>query len=396
MPPEQTVVDFGPITVSFSSDEFSMNVLGSMYGDLPESNSNIDIKINAAGVSESNITLEKQIKANDNIYVDGDRHVIDQLRHFSPPVQTIINRMGDFGYYITISGWERDILEIEVLYDKRVFHQSKNLLHNVFKLYTSEFSSYGDLLSKVFVYDILEPILHAQMISNDTSLLHAASISIDGQGVILTGQGGTGKTSTTINLLNETPNSTFLSDDLAIVTKDGDVHPYNKSCVVYAYNTGDTISQSQLVNGLIDQMHWKFHYWNGGKKGVRRRVSAEKLFNKKVQNSESYPIETVVYLSREKREDIAHEQIEATEVAQRSTAVILNELDWLVEYSSAVCSTGSTSLTPKKIIEQTEKIYTNSFADSNNILLHIPFDTGPQAIVTYLQSNVIESEYDTH
>lgn len=386
----QPMYSLGPLTVSFSGDPFCRNLLETMYGNLPESSSDADIQISGYDWRETEIPPSCIIRASDQISIADDLHHVDECRSYSLPQKWIVDRIGQLGYALVIDGWNKDTLSIDVYYDGKLYENTMKPLRYLLKFRDWSFANYCDKLVKNFIYDIFEPICQVLMLKNGFTFLHAGSISFDGYGVAFTGWGGAGKTSTTSALVKQSNKIKFLSDDLTIITSQGKLYPYYKSSVIYPYNTGgENLLQSEFLNGVDDQLQWNIHKWKGGKKGVRRRVSPEKLFGDDVGSPGSRTLDQVVYLSREKRDKLTHKFITSEELARRSTAVILDELDWLIEYSSTVRAAGSISVDPYDIIQQIESVYQESFNSVEKVLLRIPKNTPPDELAEYVEDSII-------
>ena len=79
--------------------------------------------------------------------------------------------------------------------------------------------------------NVVEPILRWTFASKGYALVHAACFADGDQGFMLTARTDTGKTTTTLKLLDHYPYS-FLSDDLTIVCPDGRVLAYPKPLTI--------------------------------------------------------------------------------------------------------------------------------------------------------------------
>lgn len=386
----KTALSFGPLTVSFSEDHFCRNMLDTMYGDLPKSSSNVDIKVTGHDWRETEIPPSYIIRASDRISVNDCRHHVDEVRSYSPPKKWVIDRIGQRGYALAVDGWESETLSIDVYYDGKLYENTLAPLRYYLKFKNWTYSEYCNIITKNFTYNILEPICQAWMLKKGYTFLHAGSISADGSGIALTGWGGAGKTSATSALVKRSDKMKFLSDDLAILTSQGELHPYYKSSVIYPYNTeGEYLPESNFLSGYSDQLHWNLHKLKNGKKGVRRRISPKKLFGEQVGSPGPRPLEQIVFLSRERRDKPNHESITSEELARRSTAVILDELDWLIEYSSTVRAAGSMCIDPINIIQRTESVYQNCFNKTETVLLRIPKNTPPNELAEYIEEFII-------
>jgi putative flippase GtrA len=83
----------------------------------------------------------------------------------------------------------------------------------------------------VLYTNVVEPILRWTMASKGYALVHAACFADGDHAVMLTARTDTGKTTTTLKLLDHHPYS-FLSDDLTIVCPDGRVLAYPKPLTI--------------------------------------------------------------------------------------------------------------------------------------------------------------------
>ena len=83
----------------------------------------------------------------------------------------------------------------------------------------------------VLYTNVVEPILRWTFASKGYALVHAACFADGDQAFMLTARTDTGKTTTTLKLLDHFPYS-FLSDDLTIVCPDGRVLAYPKPLTI--------------------------------------------------------------------------------------------------------------------------------------------------------------------
>jgi len=383
-------VAIGPLTVQFSEDPFCQSIQDWMYGELPVSQSDVDIEIKGNDLRETRVPDVGATRASESISLDGERVYVHKIRSYSRPERWVVDRLGHRGYALRIDGWDTDVLSIDVYYHGALYEDGLSPIRTLFKLNDWTFADYQDRLAKHFVYDVFEPLWQGWMLRQGYTFLHAASISVGGRGVVLTGWGGTGKTSATSSLIRRSDDIEFLSDDLSIVSDEGDLYPYYKSSVIYAYNTeGDEMPASALLKGSLDRAHWHWRAWRYGKKGVRRRIPPEALFEGSVGSPEPRKLSTAIYLSREVRDGFDHERISYEDMARRSTSVILDELDWLMEYTTALCAAGST-VEPREIIKRTERNYRKCFHGSETVLLRIPRDTGPTELADYVETELLD------
>ncbi|WP_255194496.1 hypothetical protein [Natronobeatus ordinarius] len=388
---ERDSVAIGPLTVSFSDDPFCRNILDTMYGELPRSSSKPDIRITGHDWRTTELPQNETIQASQKISVCGDVHYVNEVRSYGLPKSLVVDRIGQRGYAFEIEGWETDSLNIDVYYDGKLYNSGLYPLRYLLKLKNRFFAEYQTGLAKHFVRSVFEPLWLAWMSKKGFAFLHAASVSVNGRGVALTGWGGTGKTSTTIRWIQQSDDISFLSDDLAIISGQGKIYPYYRSIVIYSYNTDNSIlSKSVFLDGVADQLQWNWRERRYDGMGVGRRVPPEELFDDQLGLGGPPELDVAVYLSREERERFTHEYLSAEELAQRSTAVILFELDWLLEYSATVCSAGSIAICPQDIVNDIGNTYRKCFRDVKTILLRTPTSAGPEELTDYLEAEILE------
>ena len=95
----------------------------------------------------------------------------------------------------------------------------------------------------VLYTNIVEPILRWTFVRNGHALVHAACLAQDGRAVLITAQTDTGKTSTILRILDQHPFA-FLSDDMVILTRDGQVLCYPKPLTISRHTL-------EAVNGAL-------------------------------------------------------------------------------------------------------------------------------------------------
>jgi hypothetical protein len=91
-------------------------------------------------------------------------------------------------------------------------------------------ASKRDLLPYVF------PVIQWLLLNKRCSIVHAASVAVEGRGVLLPGWGGTGKTSAIVSLLKEIPKCSFLGDDYTILSAEGRLLSFPKAFFIYPYH----------------------------------------------------------------------------------------------------------------------------------------------------------------
>ncbi len=88
----------------------------------------------------------------------------------------------------------------------------------------------------VLYTNLVEPILRWAFVERGYALVHGASIAFDGKAYMITALTDTGKTTTLLKILNQqrrdTDNAAFISDDMTILTPQGEVLTYPKPLTI--------------------------------------------------------------------------------------------------------------------------------------------------------------------
>jgi dolichol-phosphate mannosyltransferase len=115
----------------------------------------------------------------------------------------------------------------------------------------------------VLYTNVMEPILRWAFAERGYALTHAACVAADGEALLLTAKTDTGKTTTTLRILDNHGHA-FLSDDLVILRPDGCVLTYPKPLTI-SYHTLKSVKRPLLSRkerlGLVFQS--KLHSRSG-------------------------------------------------------------------------------------------------------------------------------------
>ena len=128
----------------------------------------------------------------------------------------------------------------------------------------------------VLYTNVVEPILRWSFVRKGYALVHAACVSFDGQAVLVTAQTDTGKTSTILRTVDNYACS-FLSDDMTIVSKDGQVMSYPKPLTISNHTLSAVNANSSLTwwERIALQFQSRLHSKSGRKVGLN--LSKSKL-----------------------------------------------------------------------------------------------------------------------
>jgi dolichol-phosphate mannosyltransferase len=150
--------------------------------------------------------------------------------------------LGRHGFEVTISN--KNVVEVAV---------SPILRHSLHVLYTN----------------VVEPILRWTFVRKGYALVHAACVAFDGQAVLVTARTDTGKTSTILRTVDNYACS-FLSDDMTIVSKDGQVMSYPKPLTISNHTLSAVNANSSLTwwERIALQFQSRLHSKGGRKVGM--------------------------------------------------------------------------------------------------------------------------------
>jgi dolichol-phosphate mannosyltransferase len=87
--------------------------------------------------------------------------------------------------------------------------------------------------------NLVEPLLRFMLVRRGRVLLHAATVALEGQTVMLSAETDTGKTTTILRLLQR-HGGTFFSDDMVVLDPDGRVTRYPKPLTISAHTVRAT------------------------------------------------------------------------------------------------------------------------------------------------------------
>src|SRR5215204_5302030 len=128
----------------------------------------------------------------------------------------------------------------------------------------------------VLYTNVVEPILRWALVRKGYALVHAACIAVDGRAVLITARTDTGKTSTILRAVDNYSCS-FLSDDMTIVSRDGEVMSYPKPLTISNHTLSAVNGNASLtwLERIALQVQSCLHSKSG--RGVGMKLSQSKL-----------------------------------------------------------------------------------------------------------------------
>ena len=121
----------------------------------------------------------------------------------------------------------------------------------------------------VLYTNVIEPILRWGFVRKGYALVHAACIAFDGQAVLVTARTDTGKTSTILRAVDNYACS-FLSDDMTIVSREGNVLSYPKPLTISNHTLSAVNANASLTlwERIALQFQSRLHSKSGRKVGL--------------------------------------------------------------------------------------------------------------------------------
>ncbi len=167
------------------------------------------------------------------------------------------------------------------------------------------------------LYGHLLPAAQMALLAEGATLVHASSLAGPNEtGILVLGWGGAGKTSASTSLYFRQPDRwKYMSDDLAIVSRDGTLFRSPVPMNVFPYNTDRFPQLEAFVHegaGLADKLHWDLRRRILGRKAVARRFAPIERY----LGPDATRLTDVVELERR---DIAEPTIEASDAARVAT-----------------------------------------------------------------------------
>lgn len=224
--------------------------------------------------------------------------------------------------------------------------------------------------------------------------VHASAVSIDGQATLLAGSGGVGKTSAMLALRHE-EGVAFVSDDIAVLSSDGNVYPNLAWPKIYGYNLGGTQLKSELFKdrGLLDRFHFNLRARMDPSR-VRRKMHPQDLYRR--VGRDACKLCSVLYLFRENVSKLTIEQLDPAVASEMTIAIMETEyvlfhrfLQW--DRFNALASGSPILLDLREVLERWRQDLMSLFGRIPVRLLRIPIAMSPKDYINEM-SNLVLNE----
>ena len=233
-------------------------------------------------------------------------------------------------------------------------------------------------------YTTFWPLIHLELLSSDSAFIHASVVDDGETGIVVSGTGGSGKTSTTFELLKDT-GCRYLSEDFGIVSNTGKSFRSPRFATIYHsdYQYGQPHLVRYVDNKLtgIDKMHWNMQVRRGA--NPRRKTPPEMILGKE-KTANTTELGYGFYVLRENTDSVKLRKIGTEEFVERSLWASFRELKRFYDLLCQTRAVGADSVeipSINRLIDRTREIYIGCFDGVETYLLNVPEDGTPADVV---------------
>lgn len=271
-----------------------------------------------------------------------------------------------------------------------VFNENKQLKTIYFKLLIApnyfrkvirkwlnmQFTNRIDNIGQIFHENILIPMT---FFMNDLVPIHASGFSLNGKANLLGGTGGTGKTTLELEFcLNK--NASFITDDIAVLDKNGFLHTNYNYPKIYGYNlVGNTKLKNKIFKKIsfLSKLHWFLHRKIFGLSKVRRKISPFHLFEN--VNTKKTSLTNYHILSKNDAAEISISKLDLETICKMTIEVIFTEYNYFFNQLkwhefNALSKSNQAIITTNDLEKKWLNILRETLNNTNNNLINIPFN----------------------
>ena len=279
--------------------------------------------------------------------------------------------------------------------DGHILAIAKRVPSILIKFAHPHFFSYNEMLASTFLYRQLIPAVQVSLLEHDATFIHSSAIRHSkGNGIIISGWGGSGKTSASSFLYMNNPNTwQYLSDDLSILSANGTIHFCPIPLNIFPYNTEQFQHLEDVIMenmGFLERLHWRIREQIIGKSGVVRRIPP--LQNNSYQFSSKLNI--AIHLQRSANEEPIINKCTSLDFAKAAKNILSYELrhGWNI-YLLANSFVGKRSYIlpePDKLARLTEEIIERACTTVMLACITVPSDYGPAKVSEVVERVAVE------
>lgn len=295
-----------------------------------------------------------------------------------------------------ILGFSIDFNNNSILWEKndnrwKIYFKTDSTKKILKKFRNIQFSYSFEQTGQIFHELALIPALF--LFSKDLTLIHGCSLeSSNGNGIIIAGTGGVGKTSMELSLIFNN-NFSFISDDISILDKSGFIWPNYAFPKIYGYNTvGNKFLENKLLRDkkIFDKIQWFI------KKGrsplrVRRRVNPIEFFDGKV--SRGCKLSDIYFLFRCKCDGFSVKQVSSESLAKLNIEIIKSEYNAFFQHlywhkANREILGENIFINDSIVLNQWKKIQMNIFNNCNCYIVQLPLNAQIDELQSWFLNNI--------
>jgi len=251
-----------------------------------------------------------------------------------------------------------------------------------------EYSNFNRLIkSFILSYGVFWNIFQLSLLKKNYSFIHGSSLQNNKNGFLLTGTGGSGKTSIAMQLLKH-KEIKYLSEDFAIIGSDGMTFYNPKSISLYRtdFDKGNSLV-IEAINNLSPELKRKWNILTSlSSQNQMIKIPPSKLFDDKKIGT-SCKLKNLFYLTRENCTSISFQELSSDEFVKRSIQASLVELKSLSEVLKRIKANSPLTYPYKTDFEISDimtDIYKKAISNSDCYILHIPKHESAENVANYL------------
>lgn len=237
--------------------------------------------------------------------------------------------------------------------------------------------------SEIQSYALLWWVIHFALSKRGKGFIHAASVvNLEtNNATVFGGTGGCGKTSTCMQILSESTDYAYLSEDFSIVGSEGYAYYSPKPVSFHSTDLARDQKISQKIKNVFscsDRLREFFLHSLLGYNLIHK-IEPSAIFPV-ASEIERYAISSAIYMIRTNVSRPSLVPTPLPELVDRFVLASIRELKTLVELSwliNANDNIGSDFPSSINLTESIRKIYSAAFKDANCYTLLVPFESAP-------------------
>jgi len=265
-----------------------------------------------------------------------------------------------------------------------------NIINPLRRFLNRQYALSWEAVGQIFHELVLVPSIY---FIKDLALVHAsAMISPEGQGILVGGTGGVGKTSLELELIMHRKWG-FLADDMAFINTSGQIYANLAYPKIYAYNVkGSSSIRKKLLTGrsVLDRIHWSIHS-KISLSCVRRRVNPKDFYNGQI--AQNGKLRAYFILSREECSSIEIQGI-SPELATILSIEVMKAEYWVFHQHlywhrfNALLAGAKTIIDFDDILTMWDDILKQVFSEVPCFVIRIPTHKTHNEVTEYLANTV--------